>query len=181
MDISVAGYNYVYVHVDEIPLISWCANFVIMTTEVPYDYLVTGGDDGLNETQNPCSASHPVNESLWYFVGYYKDLTQIPWIYYIFLAISIIVIIVGLTGNLMVIIVVLKHRSMRTTTNYYIFSLAVSDLFITAFAMPWKIVTLMADADKVRTNPVICGIVEILMPFLVFTSVWTLVAISLDR
>lgn len=152
-----------------------------MTTEVPFEYRVTGGDDGFNATQNPCFPSLPLNESLWFHAGYYKDLTQIPWIYYTFLAISIIVIIVGLTGNLMVIIVVLKHRSMRTTTNYYIFSLAVSDLFVTAFAMPWKIVTLMTDGDRVPVNPVICGIVEILMPFLVFTSVWTLVAISLDR
>lgn len=152
-----------------------------MTTDSPYEYLVTGGDDGFNETQNPCFPSLSPNDSSWYFVGEYKDLTQIPWIYYTFLVISIIVIIVGLTGNLMVIIVVLQHRSMRTTTNYYIFSLAVSDLFITAFAMPWKIVSLMADADRAPVSPVVCGIVEILMPFLVFTSVWTLVAISLDR
>lgn len=111
----------------------------------------------------------------------YNDLTQIASVYYTFLIISVMVIVVGLIGNLMVITVILKHRSMRTTTNYYIFSLAVSDLFITAIAMPFKIISLMADADRFLLNNVICCIMEFIMPFVVFTSVWTLVAISLDR
>lgn len=148
-----------------------------MTTDNPY--LVNTSVGYLAITDNETAQETPPRK--WNYEGPFNDLTQINAVYYTFLVISIVVIVVGLTGNLMVITVILKHRSMRTTTNYYIFSLATSDLFITAVAMPFKIISLMADSDKVALNNILCSIAEFVMPFFVFTSVWTLVAISLDR
>ncbi|ESO98045.1 hypothetical protein LOTGIDRAFT_88987, partial [Lottia gigantea] len=42
-----------------------------------------------------------------------------------------IVIILSLIGNTLVILVIFRHRWMRTTTNYYLVNLAVADLMVT--------------------------------------------------
>ncbi len=44
--------------------------------------------------------------------------------------IYVIMFITGVTGNVAVCLVIIKNRSMHTATNYYLFSLAVSDLVI---------------------------------------------------
>uniref|UniRef100_A0A182JY60 G-protein coupled receptors family 1 profile domain-containing protein n=1 Tax=Anopheles christyi TaxID=43041 RepID=A0A182JY60_9DIPT len=38
------------------------------------------------------------------------------------------ILVTGVIGNLIVCLVIVRHPSMRTATNYYLFSLAVSDL-----------------------------------------------------
>lgn len=50
-----------------------------------------------------------------------------------------LIFIVGVSGNLLVCLVILKHRNMRTPTNYYLFSLAISDLLVLLFGMPFEV------------------------------------------
>ena len=52
-----------------------------------------------------------------------KELVPITIIY-------VIMFITGVLGNLAVCFVIIRNRSMHTATNYYLFSLAVSDLVI---------------------------------------------------
>ena len=40
------------------------------------------------------------------------------------------IFLTGMAGNMAVCLVIVKHRSMHTATNYYLFSLAVADLVI---------------------------------------------------
>ena len=47
-----------------------------------------------------------------------------------------IIVLFSLLGNTAVIVIVLKNKRMRTTTNYLIVNMAVSDLLISAFAVP---------------------------------------------
>ena len=42
----------------------------------------------------------------------------------------VIMFLTGVAGNVAVCLVIIKNRSMHTATNYYLFSLAVSDLVI---------------------------------------------------
>ncbi|KAM4675779.1 neuromedin-U receptor 2 [Discoglossus pictus] len=49
------------------------------------------------------------------------------------------IFLVGVSGNLLVCLVILKHHNMRTPTNYYLFSLAVSDLLVLLLGMPLEI------------------------------------------
>ncbi len=42
----------------------------------------------------------------------------------------VIMFLTGVAGNVAVCVVIIKNRSMHTATNYYLFSLAVSDLVI---------------------------------------------------
>jgi len=43
------------------------------------------------------------------------------------------IIFFSLVGNTLIIVVVLRHRQMRTTTNFYIVNLAVADILVTVF------------------------------------------------
>jgi uncharacterized membrane protein len=45
----------------------------------------------------------------------------------------VLISITGIVGNFMVCMVIAKHPSMHTATNYYLFSLAVSDITILVF------------------------------------------------
>ena len=46
------------------------------------------------------------------------------------------IFLTGVLGNLAVCLVIVKQRSMHTATNYYLFSLAVSDLVILLLGLP---------------------------------------------
>ena len=43
------------------------------------------------------------------------------------------IIFFSLVGNTLIIVVVLRHKQMRTTTNFYIVNLAVADILVTVF------------------------------------------------
>ena len=44
----------------------------------------------------------------------------------------VVIFITGVIGNVAVCLVIVKNKSMHTATNYYLFSLAISDLMILA-------------------------------------------------
>ncbi len=137
--------------------------------------------ESLNNNDTNYSKSCPDNSSEWYFCGPYPDLSQLSSAHGVIVFLYAIVMAVGIGGNSMVIAVVVRHRHMRTPTNFYIVSLAASDLFLTALALPLKLVELSADLEKSIHSPVMCSVLGFLIPMFVFTSVWTLTAISIDR
>lgn len=152
---------------------------------------MTGRDISLTPT-SPVSQVAPVGETNytktcpdnttdWYFCDEYNDLSQITAVHMVIILLYAVVMAVGIGGNSMVIAVVVRHRHMRTPTNFYIVSLAASDLFLTAFSLPLKLVELSADVDKSIHNPIVCSVLGFLVPMFIFTSVWTLTAISIDR
>lgn len=58
---------------------------------------------------------------------------------YIVLPITVIYIVIfftGLIGNISTCVVIARNKSMHTATNYYLFSLAVSDLLLLVFGLP---------------------------------------------
>lgn len=46
------------------------------------------------------------------------------------------ILIAGIVGNVVTCVVILRNKYLRTTTNYYLFSLAVSDLLLLIFGLP---------------------------------------------
>lgn len=46
---------------------------------------------------------------------------------------NVLIFVTGIVGNISVCVVIIRHSSMHTATNYYLFSLAVSDLTLLLF------------------------------------------------
>lgn len=69
-------------------------------------------------------------EMLWWLMGSRRlPLTEI-------VPISVVLVVIFLTGvigNVCVCVVIVKHPGLHTATNYYLFSLAVSDLLLLLF------------------------------------------------
>lgn len=53
-----------------------------------------------------------------------------------------LIFVTGLFGNVFTCIVIIKNKSMHTATNYYLFSLAISDLLLLVSGMPQEIYTI---------------------------------------
>lgn len=113
---------------------------------------------------------------------YYRDWTQLQWVRGIFISLYSGVIVLAMVGNVMVIWTVWKNKHMRTVTNYYILNLAVSDLLVATFVMPLKLLEYTAPCRwRVFTHDALCSAVYFVLPVFVFVSVFTLMAISLER
>jgi len=53
------------------------------------------------------------------------------WLVVLKITIYVALILVAIAGNILVILVVIKNKRMRTTTNFYMVNLAISDLMVT--------------------------------------------------
>lgn len=112
----------------------------------------------------------------------YKDFTQVASVRILFIVAYIVVTVVALIGNTLVVMTIVKHQHMRTSTNYFILNLAVCDFFICSVAMPLKLLEYLAPCDwNVFQYDVTCALCGIVLPIFVFTSVLTVCAISLGR
>ncbi|XP_034830070.1 RYamide receptor-like [Maniola hyperantus] len=90
------------------------------------------------------------------------------------------VFIVALVGNGLVCFVVQTSPRMKTVTNYFIMNLAIGDILMTIFCVPFSFVSMLV----LRYWPfgiVMCKIVNYSQAVSVLVSAYTLLAISIDR
>lgn len=90
------------------------------------------------------------------------------------------VFIVAFLGNALVCYVVNHTPRMKTVTNYFIVNLAVGDILMTVFCVPFSFVSMLI----LRYWPfgeVMCKIVNYSQAVSVLVSAYTLLAISIDR
>ncbi|XP_011181084.2 neuropeptide SIFamide receptor [Zeugodacus cucurbitae] len=91
----------------------------------------------------------------------------------------ILVFLVGLVGNSFVIAVVLRAPRMRTVTNYFIVNLAIADILVIVFCLP---ATLMSNIFVPwMLGWLMCKTVPYIQGVSVAASVYSLIAVSLDR
>ena len=89
------------------------------------------------------------------------------------------IVVLGFTGNILVIIVVLANRQMQNTTNLLILSLSVADLFFIIICVPFT-----AMGYAMTTFPfgiVWCRIYQYVIQVTAYVSIYTLVLMSFDR
>ena len=89
------------------------------------------------------------------------------------------IVVLGFTGNMLVIIVVLANRQMRNTTNLLILSLSVADLFFIIICVPFT-----AMGYAMTTFPfgiAWCRIYQYVIQVTAYVSIYTLVLMSFDR
>ncbi|XP_051971688.1 neuropeptide FF receptor 1 like 3 [Xyrauchen texanus] len=82
-------------------------------------------------------------------------------------------------GNSLVCVIVLRNRHMRTVTNTFILNLAVSDLLIGIFCIPTTLVDNLITGWPFSNT--ICKLSGLVQGMSVCASVFTLVAIAVDR
>ena len=101
---------------------------------------------------------------------------------HVFKLIAYSVILFGsLIGNVLVIVVVVLNRHMRTVTNYLIVNMAVADLLLTAFNMPTTIKFIATRSLSIDRSVVLCKTISFTQSLSVGSSVLTLTAIAIDR
>ncbi|NWI66779.1 DRD3 protein, partial [Todus mexicanus] len=91
-----------------------------------------------------------------------------------------ILILAIIFGNLLVCLAVLRERTLQTTTNYLVVSLAVADLLVATLVMPWMVY--LEVTGGVWTFSRICCDIFVTMDVMMCTaSILNLCAISIDR
>ena len=96
-----------------------------------------------------------------------------------------VVMLLSLLGNAAVITIVAKNKHMRTTTNYLIANMAVSDLLLSAFAVPRELTEIFIGfrgwlIDGLA-GAVLCKIVYFVQDISTAVSIQSIVVITLDR
>ncbi|XP_073993519.1 tachykinin-like peptides receptor 86C isoform X2 [Rhodnius prolixus] len=101
------------------------------------------------------------------------------WEKIIWIAMFASMLVIATTGNAIVMWIVLAHRRMRTTTNYFLVNLSISDLLMSLFNCIFNF-TYMLDSHW-PFGAIYCTINNFVANVSVAASVFTLVAITLDR
>uniref|UniRef100_A0A4X2KBQ8 Neuromedin U receptor 2 n=1 Tax=Vombatus ursinus TaxID=29139 RepID=A0A4X2KBQ8_VOMUR len=91
-----------------------------------------------------------------------------------------LIFVVGVTGNLLVCLVILKHHAMKTPTNYYLFSLAISDLLVLLFGMPLEIYEMWYNYPFLF-GAVGCYFKTALFETVCFASILSVTTVSVER
>ncbi|NXQ14287.1 DRD3 protein, partial [Peucedramus taeniatus] len=91
-----------------------------------------------------------------------------------------ILILVIIFGNVLVCLAVLRERTLQTTTNYLVVSLAVADLLVATLVMPWM-VYLEVTGGVWRFSRICCDIFVTMDVMMCTASILNLCAISIDR
>ena len=96
-----------------------------------------------------------------------------------------VIMLLSLLGNAAVIAIVAKNRRMRTTTNYLIANMAVSDLLLSTFAVPREMTEIfIGDRGWLidgLAGAVLCKVVYFLQDISTAVSIQSIVVITLDR
>ncbi|XP_063772620.1 neuromedin-U receptor 1 [Pseudophryne corroboree] len=124
---------------------------------------------------NPMECNLTVEEILFKYLGPRRsnNFTTICVIYLLIFA-------VGAVGNTLTCIVIIKHKIMRTPTNYYLFSLAISDLMVLVMGMPLELHEIWSNYPFVFGKGV-CTFKTLLFETVCFASILNVTALSVER
>ncbi|KAG1969817.1 kappa-type opioid receptor [Pimephales promelas] len=93
-------------------------------------------------------------------------------------AVYSVVFVVGLVGNCLVMYVIIRYTKMKTATNIYIFNLAVADALVTT-TMPFQSTDYLLNSWPF--GEVVCKVFISIDYYNMFTSIFTLTMMSVDR
>lgn len=111
-----------------------------------------------------------------------KDLvlkSQSPHFRSVFLVLYVAIIVMTLVGNLMVLLVLASNAKLRTVTNMFLASLAVSDLLIGGLNMPFQLQFHLE--EHWTSGEVMCKLVNYIQGVVIVVSIMTLTGIAVDR
>uniref|UniRef100_A0A670ZIR3 Neuromedin U receptor 1 n=1 Tax=Pseudonaja textilis TaxID=8673 RepID=A0A670ZIR3_PSETE len=92
----------------------------------------------------------------------------------------LLIFAVGAVGNIITCVVIIRHRFMRTPTNYYLFSLAVSDLLVLLLGMPLELYEMWSNYPFLLGAGGCC-FKTLLFEAVCFASILNVTALSVER
>uniref|UniRef100_A0A8D0GVK5 Neuromedin U receptor 1 n=1 Tax=Sphenodon punctatus TaxID=8508 RepID=A0A8D0GVK5_SPHPU len=92
----------------------------------------------------------------------------------------LLIFVVGAVGNALTCLVIVRHRFMRTPTNYYLFSLAVSDLLVLLLGMPLELYEMWSNYPFLLGAGG-CYFKTLLFEAVCFASILIVMALSVER
>ncbi|XP_027571363.1 neuropeptide Y receptor type 2-like [Pipra filicauda] len=107
------------------------------------------------------------------------DSTKILGVQVVLIAAYSLIILLGFIGNSLVIYIIVKYKTMRTVTNFFIANLALADLMVDTLCLPFTLVYTLLDEWKF--GAVLCHLVPYAQALSVHVSTLTLTVIALDR
>ena len=98
-----------------------------------------------------------------------------------------IILIVSLVGNLLVLLITYKNRQLRKTISFFVFNMAVSDLFNPLTIMPIQIVQIISGSDSWKVDRpwmlgnILCKLSYFLPDVSLVVSIESLLLMAMDR
>ncbi|XP_035233184.1 prolactin-releasing peptide receptor-like [Stegodyphus dumicola] len=129
------------------------------------------------EWQNLSLNSSHLEEDEYYDHG--DIFTSLPGLRAIFYALYIMIFSLGICGNVLVCYVVFRNKSMQTVTNFFITNLALSDILLCTFAVPFT--PLYMFLREWIFGRILCHLVPYAQGVSVYISAFTLMSIAIDR
>uniref|UniRef100_A0A3Q0RQL5 Neuropeptide Y receptor type 2 n=2 Tax=Heroini TaxID=318529 RepID=A0A3Q0RQL5_AMPCI len=90
-----------------------------------------------------------------------------------------LIILMGLLGNALVIYMIIRYKNMRTVTNFFIANLALADLLVNTFCLPFTLVYTLL--EEWTFGAVLCHLVPFAQALSVHVSILTMTIIALER
>ena len=98
-----------------------------------------------------------------------------------------VILLVSLVGNALIILVLWKTKQLRKSINYFVFNMAMSDLFTPLTIMPVRVVEIISESGAFMVDSplmlgnILCKLCYFLPDVSLLVSVESLLLISLDR
>ena len=101
----------------------------------------------------------------------------------VFTVLYAIIFPIALLGNSLVLYVVYKRQSMRSVLNLLIVNMAIADLLVTVFIMPYSVAYLFVEAQWFSgiVGVILCKMIHFSLTASIAASVITLIIITVDR
>ncbi|XP_030405387.1 neuropeptide FF receptor 1-like [Gopherus evgoodei] len=126
-----------------------------------------------------------INKTISSLMSHKRNLTYLPYYQHsppvaaIYIISYLFIFALCMVGNSLVCFIVLKNSRMRTVTNLFILNLAISDLLVGIFCVPTTLVDNLITGWPFSNG--ICKMSGLVQGMSVSSSVFTLVAIAVDR
>ncbi|XP_068165799.1 adenosine receptor A1-like [Antennarius striatus] len=96
----------------------------------------------------------------------------------LYIAMELVVAVMAIGGNSLVCVAVVHNRRLRTVTNYFLISLAMSDILVGLVAVPCAVLT---DLGQPRHNLPLCTVLLSILIALTQISILSMLAVAAER
>nr|XP_042903014.1 pyrokinin-1 receptor-like [Parasteatoda tepidariorum] len=133
-----------------------------------------------NETFSDTIENHENNSDDSSYFNYFEDISEITWSLILMTILYSVLLISGVLGNICTCVVIYRNRYMHTATNYYLFSLAISDLLLLVMSLPQEVYDLWVP-QPYPFGDAMCVVRGFTAETSTYASILTITAFTVER